>query len=76
MSETDDGRSGEHRRDAQGSAVVARSEAQHEAELGIDPDELTSPWAAALSSLVSFTVGALIPKTRFIRLVRVAMAAG
>ncbi|NLU82376.1 VIT family protein [Rhodococcus sp. HNM0569] len=32
-----------------------------EAELGIDPDELTNPWLAAGSSAVSFTVGALIP---------------
>jgi VIT1/CCC1 family predicted Fe2+/Mn2+ transporter len=30
-------------------------------ELGIDPDELTNPWHAALSSAVSFTVGALLP---------------
>ncbi|GAA3939938.1 VIT1/CCC1 transporter family protein [Pseudoclavibacter caeni] len=50
------------------AALVARDLTGHdalrahsEAELGIDPDELTSPWAAAFSSLVSFTVGALIP---------------
>ena len=30
-------------------------------ELGIDPTELTNPWQAALSSAVSFTVGALLP---------------
>ncbi len=30
-------------------------------ELGIDPEELTNPWAAALSSAVSFIVGALLP---------------
>lgn len=35
--------------------------AHAEVELGIDPDEYTSPWAAALSSFVAFTVGALIP---------------
>ena len=35
--------------------------AHAEAELGIDPDELTSPWAAAGASFLSFTVGALIP---------------
>ena len=35
--------------------------AHAETELGIDPDERTSPWAAAWSSLVSFTVGALLP---------------
>jgi VIT1/CCC1 family predicted Fe2+/Mn2+ transporter len=32
-----------------------------EIELGIDPDELTSPWQAAAASMVSFTVGALLP---------------
>ena len=35
--------------------------AHAEAELGIVPDEYTSPWAAAFSSFVAFTVGALIP---------------
>lgn len=35
--------------------------AHAEVELGIDPEELTSPWAAALSSFIAFTVGALIP---------------
>lgn len=35
--------------------------AHAEVELGIDPDELTSPWSAALSSFVAFTVGALLP---------------
>ena len=30
-------------------------------ELGIDPTELADPWAAAASSAVSFTLGALIP---------------
>lgn len=30
-------------------------------ELGIDPDELTSPWQAALSSAIAFTLGALLP---------------
>ena len=30
-------------------------------ELGIDPDELTSPWQAAAASMISFTVGALLP---------------
>lgn len=32
-----------------------------EKESGIDPDDLTSPWAAAIASAVSFTIGALIP---------------
>ncbi|RJO70946.1 VIT family protein [Nocardia panacis] len=35
--------------------------AHAEAELGIDPDELTNPWHAALSSALSFTLGALLP---------------
>ena len=30
-------------------------------ELGIDPDELTNPWHAAFSSMIAFTVGALLP---------------
>ncbi len=30
-------------------------------ELGLDPDELGSPWGAALGSFVSFGIGALIP---------------
>lgn len=32
-----------------------------EVELGIDPNDLTNPWHAAISSAVSFTVGAAIP---------------
>ncbi|MFF3468725.1 VIT family protein [Streptomyces sp. NPDC002619] len=35
--------------------------AHAETELGIDPAELTHPWHAALSSFLSFTVGALLP---------------
>lgn len=35
--------------------------AHAEAELQIDPDNLTSPWQAAWASLVAFAVGALIP---------------
>ncbi|MGB3372431.1 MAG: VIT family protein [Rhodococcus sp. (in: high G+C Gram-positive bacteria)] len=30
-------------------------------ELGIDPDALTSPWQAAVSSAVSFVTGAMLP---------------
>ncbi|MGO2655890.1 MAG: VIT1/CCC1 transporter family protein [Pseudoclavibacter sp.] len=48
--------------------LVARDLTEHDAlrahadaELGIDPDALTNPWAAAGSSFVSFTLGALIP---------------
>ena len=35
--------------------------AHAEAELGIDPDELTSAWQAAWASMIAFTVGALLP---------------
>ena len=32
-----------------------------DAELGIDPHELTNPWHAAISSAIAFTVGAVLP---------------
>ncbi len=32
-----------------------------EKEAGIDPDDISSPWAAAIASAVSFTAGAAIP---------------
>lgn len=35
--------------------------AHAEAELGLDANERTNPWQAAWSSMVSFTVGALLP---------------
>lgn len=35
--------------------------AHAEVELGIDPEELTNPWHAALSSALSFTLGAVLP---------------
>ncbi|HQR26787.1 MAG TPA: VIT family protein [Nocardioides sp.] len=35
--------------------------AHADAELGIDPEELTNPWHAAFASMVAFTVGALLP---------------
>ena len=35
--------------------------AHAEVELGIDPDDLTSAWNAAIASMVSFTIGALLP---------------
>jgi VIT1/CCC1 family predicted Fe2+/Mn2+ transporter len=35
--------------------------AHAEAELGIDPNDITSPWNAAIASMVSFTIGALLP---------------
>jgi vacuolar iron transporter family protein len=35
-------------------------------ELGLDPDELGSPWAAAAVSFLAFTVGASIPMLPFV----------
>ncbi|HWD06293.1 MAG TPA: VIT family protein [Amycolatopsis sp.] len=35
--------------------------AHAEAELGIDPDNLTNPWHAAWASLLAFSAGALLP---------------
>jgi VIT1/CCC1 family predicted Fe2+/Mn2+ transporter len=35
-------------------------------ELGLDPDELGSPWGAAGGSFVAFSVGALIPLVPFL----------
>jgi VIT1/CCC1 family predicted Fe2+/Mn2+ transporter len=35
--------------------------AHAEAELGIDPDDITNPWSAAFASMVAFTLGALLP---------------
>ena len=35
--------------------------AHAEAELGIDPDQLTNPWHAAWASMAAFTGGALLP---------------
>ena len=35
--------------------------AHADAELGLNPDELTNPWHAALASLLAFVVGALVP---------------
>lgn len=34
-------------------------------ELGLNPDELGSPWGAAISSLLSFAVGAVVPLLPF-----------
>lgn len=36
-------------------------EAHLEAELGVDAEDLTNPWHAALASALSFVVGALLP---------------
>src|SRR5207248_7269948 len=35
-------------------------------ELGLDPDELGSPWGAAISSFVMFAIGAVIPLLPFV----------
>jgi VIT1/CCC1 family predicted Fe2+/Mn2+ transporter len=35
--------------------------AHAEVELGIDPDDITNPWNAALASMLAFTIGALLP---------------
>ncbi|WP_432502965.1 VIT1/CCC1 transporter family protein [Kineococcus arenarius] len=35
--------------------------AHAEAELGLDPEEFTSPWQAAAASTVAFTLGGLLP---------------
>ena len=35
--------------------------AHAQTELGINPDELTNPWHAAIASFVAFSVGALLP---------------
>ncbi|PXX61533.1 VIT1/CCC1 family predicted Fe2+/Mn2+ transporter [Nocardia tenerifensis] len=35
--------------------------AHAEAELGLNPNDLTNPWQAAFSSAVAFTLGALLP---------------
>ena len=35
--------------------------AHADAELGIDPDDLTNPWHAATSSAIAFTLGATLP---------------
>src|SRR5258705_7854339 len=31
------------------------------AELGLDPDAVTNPWAASFASLVAFTIGGVVP---------------
>ncbi|HVT01737.1 MAG TPA: VIT family protein [Patescibacteria group bacterium] len=50
------------------ATIVAKELTEHDAfkahvdaELNIDPDNLTSPWQAAFASAASFLVGALIP---------------
>jgi len=53
---------------AETARVVARELTDRDAfaahidvELGIDPDDLSNPWQAALSSAVAFTLGAVVP---------------
>lgn len=50
------------------ATTVARELTEHDAlrahlsaELNIDPDDVVSPWHAAIASAVAFTVGALLP---------------
>jgi vacuolar iron transporter family protein len=35
-------------------------------ELGLDPDDLGSPWAAAISSFLAFALGAMVPLVPFL----------
>lgn len=35
--------------------------AHADVEFGIDPDQLTNPWSAAWASMISFTLGSLLP---------------
>ncbi len=35
--------------------------AHAEAELGIDPEDISSPWSAAFASMIAFTLGAVLP---------------
>ena len=55
-------------KDSELALEVAKQLTEHDAlgahaetELGIDPDDITSPWNAALASMLSFTLGALLP---------------
>ena len=60
------------RRDAErvASAIIANPQSALDTvareELGLDPDELGSPWGAALSSFLAFSGGALIPLLPFV----------
>lgn len=56
--------------DPESARVAAEEVMQHpesalavhaRAELGVDPDGLASPWAAAASSLICFVIGAVLP---------------
>jgi VIT1/CCC1 family predicted Fe2+/Mn2+ transporter len=48
-------------------------------ELGLNPDELGSPWGAAISSFLTFSLGAIVPLVPFLAHVphhRVLIACG
>jgi VIT1/CCC1 family predicted Fe2+/Mn2+ transporter len=45
-------------------------------ELGLDPDQLGSPWGAAWSSFVSFAIGAVIPLIPFLLMTGVPATIG
>ena len=45
-------------------------------ELGLDPDELGSPWGAAASSFVAFSVGAIVPLMPFLLTTGIPALAG
>jgi len=48
----------------QDPAVALETHARE--ELGLDPDELGSPWGAAISSFVTFSLGASVPLLPFV----------
>ena len=43
-------------------------------ELGVDPDDRPSPWTAAISSFVCFSIGALVPLLPYLLGVHLALA--
>jgi VIT1/CCC1 family predicted Fe2+/Mn2+ transporter len=56
---------------AQAAEVIHRDpqvalETHAREELGLDPDELGSPWGAAISSFVTFAIGAVVPLLPFV----------
>lgn len=58
------------KRPAQALDVLARE------ELGLNPDDLGSPWGAAISSFIAFSVGAILPLLPFIAGPTLGLAAG
>ena len=61
-------------------ALVTRPEQALEVlareELGLNPDDLGSPWGAAISSFLAFSVGAVLPLLPFIAGPALGLAAG